>query len=248
MKQVLSIGNSFSQDAHHWLPEICKDAGYEARMVNLHISGCSLETHDALLKTEEPLYAYEENGNTINCPMVSSMSILLERNWDIITLQQASHLSGRPQSYFPYLNNMAVSIRKVCPGAKLFLHQTWPYSSSSTHECFSDYNHSRGEMYRRLNDCYSMASQIIDAPLIPVADCFMALSQKMSVFASGKESLLYRDGFHLSSYGRYFSSLIWYSVLFNEDIEKIHFIPPDTDLSIVKPAKSIISSMLEVTN
>ena len=43
--KVLSIGNSFSQDAHKWLHKLAENNGVDLETVNLYIGGCSLETH-----------------------------------------------------------------------------------------------------------------------------------------------------------------------------------------------------------
>lgn len=42
---MLSIGNSFSQDSHRWLSQMAAGWGDEIYAANLHISGCSLERH-----------------------------------------------------------------------------------------------------------------------------------------------------------------------------------------------------------
>ncbi|MGN1128615.1 MAG: DUF4886 domain-containing protein, partial [Candidatus Flemingiibacterium sp.] len=45
MLKVLSIGNSFSQDAQRWLHDIAAADGVELLAKNLYIGGCSLERH-----------------------------------------------------------------------------------------------------------------------------------------------------------------------------------------------------------
>ena len=45
MMKVLAIGNSFSQDATHYLHKIAASDGVEMKVVNLYIGGCSLEQH-----------------------------------------------------------------------------------------------------------------------------------------------------------------------------------------------------------
>ena len=42
---ILSIGNSFSQDAQKWLHSISVANGNSFETYNLFIGGCSLETH-----------------------------------------------------------------------------------------------------------------------------------------------------------------------------------------------------------
>ena len=43
--KILSIGNSFSVDAHAYLHALAKKRGFDIKAVNLAIGGCSLETH-----------------------------------------------------------------------------------------------------------------------------------------------------------------------------------------------------------
>ena len=42
MLKVLSIGNSFSQDAQKWLHQLAAENGVELQAVNLYIGGCTL--------------------------------------------------------------------------------------------------------------------------------------------------------------------------------------------------------------
>ena len=45
MVRILAIGNSFSQDATHYLHQIAASDNVEMKVVNLYIGGCSLEQH-----------------------------------------------------------------------------------------------------------------------------------------------------------------------------------------------------------
>ena len=42
---ILSIGNSFSEDAHRYLYEIAKADKFKMTAVNLNIGGCSMAMH-----------------------------------------------------------------------------------------------------------------------------------------------------------------------------------------------------------
>ena len=59
MIRLLSVGNSFSQDAHRCLHDIAAAAGVEVECVNLYIGGCSLEQHWQNVQSGEPAYEYE---------------------------------------------------------------------------------------------------------------------------------------------------------------------------------------------
>ena len=61
--KVLSIGNSFSQDAHKWLHKLAENNGVDLETVNLYIGGCSLGTHWKNAKENNADYEFELNGD-----------------------------------------------------------------------------------------------------------------------------------------------------------------------------------------
>ena len=64
MIKILAIGNSFSQDATHYLHQIAAADHVDLKVVNLYIGGCSLERHWNNILTEAEDYLYEENGES----------------------------------------------------------------------------------------------------------------------------------------------------------------------------------------
>ena len=208
---ILSIGNSFSQDAQKWLHKLAAGNGVEMDTVNLYIGGCSLEQHrkNAVEHTED--YALEQNGESTGRSVSLSGALSLQQ-WDIVTLQQASHFSGMPQTYLPYLPELAALVREKQPQARLFFHQTWAYETDSDHEGFAAYHNDQGEMYRRLKDASEMAVKLIGAELIPTGTVIQTLRASLPEFRyrEGGRSLC-RDGFHLSlDYGRFAAAATWF--------------------------------------
>ena len=59
MIKILAIGNSFSQDATHYLHQIGEADNIELKVVNLYIGGCSLERHWNNIQSEAAEYLYE---------------------------------------------------------------------------------------------------------------------------------------------------------------------------------------------
>ena len=57
--KLLSIGNSFSQDAQKWLYDVCKNVGKEIYNVNLYYGGCSLYAHWKFYEEDRADYDYE---------------------------------------------------------------------------------------------------------------------------------------------------------------------------------------------
>ncbi|MBO5797077.1 MAG: DUF4886 domain-containing protein [Clostridia bacterium] len=243
MISLLSIGNSFSQDAHRWLYDIATAAGVEVECVNLYIGGCSLKQHWHNAESGEVAYEYELNA--VMQKRVALLEALREQAWDIVTLQQVSGHSGRPASYLPYLPDLAALVRQECPNARLYFHQTWSYEVDSDHGDFPAYNRDQREMDRRIADAAEMACKLIGVPLIPTGEVIRRLRQ-LPAFDYPKGGLsLHRDGFHLSwDYGRYAAAATWCATLFERDLEKsAAFLPPDTDPALLSAIRRVVGEV-----
>lgn len=212
--KLLSIGNSFSQDAQEWLHRIAVANGVDLETTNLMIGGCSLETHRNHVVDKECAYYLEQNGKNMDRMVTLEEGLGLD-SWDVVTVQQVSHHSGQPQTYFPYLTDLVAYVREKCPQAKIYFHQTWAYEIDSDHGGFLNYNRDQGEMYRRIGDCTEMAKKVIGATVLPSGPVVQYLRENVPAFDYKNGGLsLNRDGFHLSwDYGRYAAAATWYKVL-----------------------------------
>ena len=75
MIKILAIGNSFSEDATHYLHQIAAADQVDMKVGNLYIGGCSLERHWNNIQTNAAEYLYEENGASTVIPHITpSMS------------------------------------------------------------------------------------------------------------------------------------------------------------------------------
>ena len=127
---ILSIGNSFSQDAQRYLHRIAKADGYSLDTFNLYIAGCPLSRHYRNMISEEKAYILEMNGD-ITGFKVSLKDALLNRDWDVVTIQQQSSKAPFYETYQPYLNEIVNHIKKCVPNAKIAIQQTWAYEQGS---------------------------------------------------------------------------------------------------------------------
>lgn len=223
--KILSIGNSFSQDAHKWLSQIAESCADEIYAVNLYIGGCALGTHWENYINQAVNYDLEINGDFVE--KISLNAALRLQEWDVITFQQASPLCGDYSTYQPYLRNLIGVVRENCPKAKLYIHQTWSYEVDCSLEAFDNYQRSQSVMQQRLEEAYTQASREMELPLIPCGDVIRYLRENMPEFDYQKGGLsLNRDGFHLSwIYGRYAAALVWYIVLAGGDPRAVRFVP-----------------------
>lgn len=227
--KVLSIGNSFSMDAHRWLHQIANGYGDEIYAVNLYIGGCSLERHYNNLLSGEA--AYEAWVNGVFSSKSSIQEALQAEKWDIITLQQVSQFSGMPESYEPYLTALYNEVKKQHPDSTVLFHQTWAYEQGADHPGFANYNNDQKEMYRKIHDTVDGIAANYGCDVIPAGDVIQYMREHIPEFdyAAGGMSLNC-DGYHLTRiYGRYAAALTWYAVLTGKIPEDTGFIPETED-------------------
>lgn len=209
---VLSIGNSFSQDAQRYLHQIARADGVDIHSFNLYIGGCPLSKHYRNMLSEERVYALEMNGCSTGF-RVSLKEALLNRDWDVITVQQVSSQSQNYDTYQPYLDGLVEYARRLVPKAKIAIHQTWAYEQGSkglNEELkYSDYR----EMLDDIVKSYRKAAARIGADfIVPSGEVFGAMLE------NGIEKI-HRDTYHASrGLGRYALGLIWYKTLTGNDV------------------------------
>ena len=236
--KILSIGNSFSQDSHRYLAEIAKKEGQDVQTVNLVIGGCTLRTHYINMLEDRKAYGFTFNGMNTGLP-VSIREVLVSDDWDVITFQQASHLSGFEDSYTPYLTELVDYAKKYCPKAKIYIHQTWVYSDE---EAIIKRGYEGPEhMFDSLKKCYKKAVKLIKADGIIPSGEVMWKAHKDGI------EKVHRDGSHASlGVGRYMLGLTWYRILFNKDITENDFNNFDEPVS-EEERKIAINAVNEVT-
>ena len=205
--KILSIGNSFSQDAQRYLHDLAKHEGVSLKAVNLYIGGCSLRSHYLNMLDGNAAYDFEFNGEKTGIK-VSIRQALASDDWDYVTLQQASHHSDNYESYIPYVEALADYVRKCCPHAKLLIHQTWAYEKDSP-RLLEKMGYATPEaMLAPILENYEKAARAIDAyAIIPCGEAMLKASR-------GGTVQVHRDTYHASKgLGRYLLALCWYRVL-----------------------------------
>ncbi len=237
---VLSIGNSFSQDAQRYIHQLARKEGVSIQTVNLYIGGCPLEVHYRNMMGDKRAYGLEINGNSGTGFSMSIKEALLARNWDYITIQQASHYSYQEDSYEPYLTELSKYIRLMCPKAKLLIHQTWGYESYSDkaiNNGFQTYD----EMFAQVKRCYDQAAKAIQADgIIPSGAAFAHALQ------NGIPKI-HRDTYHATfGLGRLILAMLWYAYFTGNDIDKISFNDLDEPITTeeLQIAKSAVKQAL----
>ncbi len=127
---VLTVGNSFAENALKFLPQIAKSAGYALTVGRANLGGCPLERHWKLIEASEkdpndPKGKYTGMGGKE--PGETLKQKLTARKWDFITIQQYSMQSSNPATYQPYAGKLVEYIKQNAPAAKILVHHTWAY-------------------------------------------------------------------------------------------------------------------------
>ncbi len=239
--KILSIGNSFSDDAQRYLHKAAKAQWIDIESVNLYIGGCSFERHYNNMHSDSKSYEIQFNGQGTGF-MSSIKEALLSRSWDIITIQQVSHDAPYFDRYTPYIEVLAEYVRKYAPKAKLILHQTWAYEANSK-RLTEELGYSTPE--DMLNDVVAAnkkAAKLIGADgIIPSGEMMLELSKKI-----GK---VHRDTFHATfGAGRYALALLWIKCLCGAEVAENQFADFDEAVSEKEKAavKEIVNSFEKV--
>ena len=238
--KILSIGNSFSTDAHKFLHSLAKLNGFDIQTANLFIGGCSLEMHRLNVKENNAYYDYEINGNEAE-RKISIADALETDAWDAITLQQASTYSGMFETFEPYLTELADLIKTTNPQAKLYFHRTWSYEIGSEHSGFLNYNRDQKQMYSCIESASLKAAKKIGADIIPAGTVIQHLRENAKEFDFENGGLsLCRDTFHLSEdYGRYTAATTWLHTLTGKKLTAKEF--EGMDFNLIKIITDIVN-------
>ncbi len=206
--KVLAIGNSFSVDAvEQNLYELAYAEGDSLVIGNAYIGGCSIDRHWQNAQTEKPEYSYRKiiGGIKTTKDSTSLEDIIKDDDWDIITIQQSSPLSGMYESYanlpnlLEYISNEATNKH-----FRFAFHMTWAYAQNSTHSAFVNYEKNQMKMYNDIRETVKqVAKRYKIRKVIPVGT---AVQDARTALGDS----LCRDGYHLSlTVGRYVAACTW---------------------------------------
>ena len=229
--KLLAIGNSFSEDAiEQNLFELAAAAGHQMVIGNMYIGGCSLERHWGNAQSNKPDYDYrkiEIDGKMTRTANYTLDKALRDEQWDYVSLQQVSQLSGMYNSFQPYLDSLIAYVRARVPATtKLIWHVTWAYAQNSTHGGFANYDRNQDKMYRAIVEgAQRLKKENAQFSLfVPVGT---AIQNARTSFVGDH---LNRDGFHLDLVlGRYTAACTWFECLFGTKVVGNRYAPKGLD-------------------
>ncbi|MCK3685626.1 DUF4886 domain-containing protein [Maribellus sp. YY47] len=228
--KVLTIGNSFADNACHFLSEITQSVeGCNILIQKANLGGCSLDRHAGLIeKSEQDPSTKPYNGKSLK-------ELLQSNNWDVVTIQQVSGNSFRKETYQPYADKIVDYVKKYAPHSRVYIHQTWPYAPDCKR--LEEYDISFKEMYKKLNKNYKTLAKRYDATRLESGDAFYLAHKKNGDVDLWSPS----DRYHASPNGCYLAGCVWFSQLFGVSPEKITFVPKDMPAETAQFLRKIAS-------
>ena len=253
--KVLMIGNSFSISCLRHLPQVAESCGVGLDLASLYIGGCSLEKHCANVEKADAdpsfrPYRFDRcrRGEFVEKGSRNIQEALKSEAWDVVTIQQASHDSFRPESYDPFGDRLVATIRKYAPQAKIVVQETWSYTPWDKRLAKWGIDHD--EMYARLHKAYGGFAGRHGFAVIPMGTAVQEWRRRLPVKYTensfggdvvGGRSQAPRDEFkrgadnrwtpncdvfHLNGRGEYLQALVWAASLFDGiDLEKVEYRP-----------------------
>ena len=214
--KVLMIGNSFSICALDKTPGIVAAMGGKLDLASLYIGGCSLERHCRNIEaasTNATFKPYRFNRNTLGKSSTEKRSAnipdaLAMEKWDVVTIQQASHFSWRPDTFEPWGGRLVETIRKLAPQAKIVVQETWSYPPWDKR--LAKFGFDQAEMYARLHRAYADFAAKYGFDILPVGTAAEYVPDRNRLFTA--------PDFHFNEEGRYLQGLVFAAKLFGFDV------------------------------
>lgn len=167
--RLLTVGNSFADNALVFLPRIAESAGHKLIFAKANLGGCTLERH------WKHLSAYEANrddpaGRPYSGGKKSLYELLKQDQWERVTIQQQSLLSCDAETYLPFAEKLHEYIRAHAPTASVLIHQTWPYRVDDA--LYRTANPGKGpsshrDMYEKTRAAYRQIAAQLKISIIP---------------------------------------------------------------------------------
>lgn len=248
--RILAIGNSFSANAvDQNLNELAAADGRVCEIGNLVIGGCSLERHVSNIRSDAKEYSYRTRSGLGKQTIRTGVSIreaLQEQDWDVISVQQVSHLAGMFNTYSPWLPELLAYIMQYRPNAKIVFHQTWAYAQDADHSGFAYYNRDQQAMYEAIITAVRRAAGVYEFEYVIPSGT--AIQNLRSILGDA----VYTDGFHLNALGCYTAACTWYEAIFGGNVSDNSYERADLDAEQQRQARraahAAVANPWEVTD
>ena len=250
--KILTIGNSFANDALEWLWLIAKKAGIEnVYLGNMYIGGCDLDTHYNNAVTNAKAYTYHLNYDNqwIDHDGYTLAEAISSQDWDFISFQQTGLKSGQESSFsklLPLINYTKAHLRDDAHPT-LVWHMVWAYLEG--YAGYDGYSGNQATMYQAITEA-------VKKIILPIEDLQIIIPSGTAIQnarTSFVRDMLNRDGSHLSyGLGRYIAGLTFFKALTGRDFGEDMYVPAGITKAqrkvAVEAVNNAIAKPFEVTH
>ncbi len=173
--KLFTIGNSFVDYPTALLPALAKAGGKTLVLGKANLGGCSLERHARYLAQAEAndpagrVYKTFVDPKTGETRAVTLPEALSSDQWDIVTIQQWSQESYKPETFHPAVDQLIAAVRKYAPRAEIVIQETWAYRED--HPLFhKNDGFTEQKMYEGLRSAYHRLAAETGFRVMPTGD------------------------------------------------------------------------------
>ena len=212
--KVLTIGNSFAENASSYATEIAVAQNHNLTFGYIKYPSCTIAQHYENALNDNAVYKFavtEYNGSVSRTTVKDGSSTfatvkeaLEYTDWDIVAIQQGSTASYTYDTY-EKADELIGFIKSVCVDAEIMVHETWSWATWA--EDSSEENN-----FKHIEDCYHKLSKDNgNLRIIPTGRAFeFARREGISLNDS--------DNQHANAYGQYLAGACYTAMIFGADI------------------------------
>lgn len=235
--KVLTIGNSFAENASAYASDIAADQGYELMFGYIKYPSCTIAQHIENAKNNSAVYKFEytdssgrytvKDGNE-NCATLREA--LEYTDWDIVVLQEGSTASENSEN-FAGLTELIDIVKSVLPAAEIMLHETWSWGTWD--DVKDEVKINIDGVSQTLNvdvRCYNIMSNYASASTLyaggaEIIHSGLAIELAREYYGDHHKFNDYDDGNyqHLNELGKYIAGAAYVATIFGCDIRENTF-------------------------
>ncbi len=273
--RLFTVGNSFSENATRYLPQLAQEGGHELIIGKAVKGGCSFQQH------WDAVEAWRANPDDPRAKIYGNKSLheqLGTEPWDVITVQQYSLHSSDVTTYRPFAPKLVAHLTSLRPAAEIVVHQTWAYRVDADKFGLIEPRKNAAnqrEMVERSRAAYWEIATELGLRVIPTGDAMWRVdsdatwgyrrdasfdpktavrpalpNQSHSLHVGYRwsaEGKLNKDANHANAAGEYLGALVWYGFLFNESPEKLAFTPAGVDAAFAAHLRKVAWQIVSET-
>ena len=209
--QLLFVGNSLTKYQHD-IPKLVSEMMSEKGIkVNYTLDGPSAQW-------------IIDHKNTFD-------KLIANNKYTHVILQEKSY--GTISEYNKFESSVLEFSEKIEEnGAKIYLYQTWAYTSGWG-------NLSKKEMYEGIRDAYHLVASKVNGTVIKAGDAFFEYEKLY-----GDSISLYYDTHHPSKYGAFLSACVHYSTLTGNKASELEYVYSDIELTYANQLKLVADKVV----